>query len=48
MLTDDGWAALEAAAPGHVAAVREVLFDRLAPGQVTQLRAITDRLTDQG
>jgi len=25
----------------------EVLFDRLAPGQATQLRAITDRLTDQ-
>ena len=33
--------------PGHVAAVREVLFDRLAPGQAAELRAITDRLTDQ-
>ena len=33
-------------APGHVAAVREVLFDRLAPGQVPQLRAICERLTD--
>ncbi len=47
MLTDDGWQAVVAAAPGHVAAVRQVLFDRLAPGQATQLRAITDRLTDQ-
>ena len=47
VLTDDGWRAIRAAAPGHVAAVREVLFDRLAPGQVTQLRAITDRLADQ-
>ena len=47
VLTDDGWAALRAAAPGHVTAVREVLFDRLAPGQAAELRAITDRLTDQ-
>jgi len=47
VLTEDGWVALRAAAPGHVAAVRQVLFDRLAPGQATQLRAITDRLTDQ-
>ena len=47
VLTDDGWQALVAAAPGHVTAVRQVLFDRLGPGQATQLRAITDRLTDQ-
>ena len=47
VLTDDGWAALQAAAPGHVAAVRGVLFDRLGPGQVTQLRAISERLTEQ-
>ncbi len=47
VLTDDGWAALQAAAPGHVAAVRRVLFDRLGPGQVTQLRAISERLTEQ-
>ena len=32
VLTDDGWEAVQAAAPGHVAAVREVLFDRLGPG----------------
>jgi DNA-binding MarR family transcriptional regulator len=47
VLTDDGWTALQAAAPGHVAAVRRVLFDRLGPGQVTQLRAISERLTEQ-
>jgi DNA-binding MarR family transcriptional regulator len=47
VLTDDGWEALRAAAPGHVTAVRQVLFDLLAPGQVAQLRAITDRLADQ-
>ncbi|WP_308282539.1 MarR family winged helix-turn-helix transcriptional regulator [Pseudonocardia nigra] len=39
-LTDDGFAALAAAAPGHVRAVREHLFDRLTPEQVGQLRDI--------
>lgn len=42
VLTDDGFAALEAAAPGHVETVREVLFDRLTPEQVAQLRDICD------
>lgn len=41
-LTDEGFAALEAAAPGHVEAVRSLLLDPLTPGQVTQLRAISD------
>jgi DNA-binding MarR family transcriptional regulator len=44
VLTDDGFDALRGAAPGHVAAVRRVLFDRLAPEQVSQLRAISERL----
>jgi DNA-binding MarR family transcriptional regulator len=44
VLTDDGYAALRAAAPGHVAAVRDLLFDRLAPEQVAQLRVISERL----
>jgi DNA-binding MarR family transcriptional regulator len=39
-LTDMGLAALEAAAPGHVASVRANLFDQLTPEQVTQLREI--------
>jgi DNA-binding MarR family transcriptional regulator len=40
VLTDRGFAALAAAAPGHVAAVRVALFDRLDAEQVRQLGAI--------
>ncbi len=39
-LTEAGFAALEAAAPGHVRTVREHLFDRLSCEQVGQLRGI--------
>jgi DNA-binding MarR family transcriptional regulator len=39
-LTAGGFAALAAAAPGHVRAVREHLFDHLSPEQVGQLREI--------
>jgi DNA-binding MarR family transcriptional regulator len=39
-LTDAGFAALEAAAPGHVAAVRKHLIDQLSPKQVDQLEQI--------
>jgi DNA-binding MarR family transcriptional regulator len=39
-LTDAGFAALEAAAPGHVEQVRESLFDKLSQEQVEQLRTI--------
>lgn len=39
-LTDDGFAALAAAAPGHVTAVREKLFDVLTPEQLASLRDI--------
>jgi DNA-binding MarR family transcriptional regulator len=41
-LTDSGRAALEQAAPGHVAEVRKHLIDRLSPDQVTQLADIAD------
>jgi DNA-binding MarR family transcriptional regulator len=41
MLTDEGFAALEAAAPGHVTEVREKLFDRLTPEQIEQLGKIS-------
>ena len=44
MLTDKGFAALEAAAPGHVRGVREHLFDRLTPEQVQQLREICEAI----
>ncbi len=40
-LTDAGFAALEAAAPGHVEAVRQHVIDRLTPEQVTALEEIT-------
>jgi DNA-binding MarR family transcriptional regulator len=50
MLTDAGVAALAEAAPGHAAAVRQVVFDRLTPEQVRQFtkisEAIADALTD--
>ena len=44
VLTDDGFRALEAAAPGHVTAVRELLVDRLTAVQLRQLRAISDAI----
>jgi DNA-binding MarR family transcriptional regulator len=40
-LTDAGFAALEAAAHGHVTAVREKLFDVLTPEQLTTLGEIS-------
>jgi DNA-binding MarR family transcriptional regulator len=39
-LTDAGYAVVVGAAPGHVAAVRDNLFDALTPEQVDQLAAI--------
>jgi DNA-binding MarR family transcriptional regulator len=43
-LTDAGVAAVDAAAPGHVDEVRRLVFDRLSPDEVVQLRAITRKL----
>ncbi|MEU7021553.1 MarR family transcriptional regulator [Streptomyces sp. NPDC046203] len=40
VLTDEGEAVLRRAAPGHVDAVRQALFDRLTPEQAEQLGAI--------
>lgn len=40
-LTDEGFTALAAAAPGHVEQVRRCLIDRLSPEQVEQLREIS-------
>lgn len=45
-LTDEGFDALVAAAPGHVRAVREHVFDRLTPEQVRQLRDICAAVVD--
>jgi DNA-binding MarR family transcriptional regulator len=44
VLTEAGLDALRAAAPTHVAGVREHLFDRLTPEQVEQLRAIGEAI----
>lgn len=51
-LTDEGLRVLEKAAPGHVAAVRGALFDRLTAEQVRQLaeicRVVADGLQPEG
>lgn len=46
VLTEQGFAALEAAAPGHVAAVRKHLIDRLTPEQIRQLEQIGTVVVD--
>jgi DNA-binding MarR family transcriptional regulator len=43
-LTSPGWAAVAAAAPGHVANVRHHVIDSLTPSQLQQLRGIADGL----
>jgi DNA-binding MarR family transcriptional regulator len=44
VLTDAGRRAQEAAAPAHVAAVRELVFDGLATEQVDALIAVSDEV----
>src|SRR5919199_6044791 len=44
VLTDEGFAALQAAAPVHVEGVRTHLFDQLSPDQVAALRSIGETL----
>jgi DNA-binding MarR family transcriptional regulator len=44
VLTDDGFAALETAAPTHVEGVRRHLFDLLSPEQVGAMRDIGETL----
>lgn len=46
LLTDEGFATLAAAAPGHVDGVRQHLFDALSPAQVDQLRRISETLAE--
>lgn len=45
-LTAEGWEVVVAAAPGHVRAVRSLVFDPLSRAQVAQLRRIGDALLD--
>jgi DNA-binding MarR family transcriptional regulator len=47
-LTEDGYAALSEAAPGHVEQVRRSLFDALTPEQVRQLAAISAAILAAG
>ena len=47
LLTEAGYAALEAAAPDHVAAVRRYLFDGLDADQVAQLGTIAAAVRDR-
>lgn len=44
ILTDDGWAQVQQAAPGHVTEVRRLVFDPLTRAQVRQLREIGRRI----
>ena len=43
-LTEKGWAAVQQAAPGHVATVRHHIIDALTDEQIDQLAAIGDAL----
>jgi DNA-binding MarR family transcriptional regulator len=45
-LTDEGYAKIVATAPGHVAAVRHLVFDRLNPAQIRQLSKVCDALLE--
>jgi DNA-binding MarR family transcriptional regulator len=44
VLTDEGFAALTAAAPAHVETVRGTLFDQLAPAQIAALHDVSTTL----
>lgn len=47
ILTDEGWDKLRNAAPGHVAAVRDLLIDVLTPEEVTALADGLGRARDR-
>jgi DNA-binding MarR family transcriptional regulator len=47
VLTPQGRAAIEAAAPGHVEAVRRLIFDGLTAEQVDALASIADLVLDR-
>jgi DNA-binding MarR family transcriptional regulator len=45
-LTDQGWDTVVAAAPGHVAEVRRLVFDPLTRTQQRQLHTVAERILD--
>ena len=47
IITDEGAAVLEEAAPGHVGAVREAVFDVLTPDQIEALYDVCTALAGQ-
>ena len=47
VLTEQGWQQVVAAAPGHVEAVRCLVFDALDPDQVTALEEVCGRIADR-
>ncbi|HEY7439129.1 MAG TPA: MarR family transcriptional regulator [Acidimicrobiia bacterium] len=46
VMTDEGFAALEQAAPSHVESVRRHLFDQLTAAQLDGLREVSEHLRD--
>ena len=47
VLTDAGWAQVEAAAPGHAGTVRRLVFDGLEPDEVDQLGRLCATIVDR-
>ena len=47
VITPQGRAAIEQAAPGHVTAVRRLIFDALTPDEIDALATITDKALTQ-
>lgn len=47
VITPQGRAAIEQAAPGHVTAVRRLIFDALTPNEIDALATITDKALTQ-
>ncbi len=47
VLTEEGWEAVVAAAPGHVEAVRQFVFDGLSRRQVDDLGRVCDRILER-
>lgn len=45
VLTDDGWAKVVAAAPGHAEEAQRLVFDPLTPAEVGELRRIAEKVT---
>ncbi len=47
VLTEDGWAQVRAAAPGHVQAVRSLVFDALDEQDVTDLARVCEAIVER-